>query len=159
MGHAPVGADNAIVFVLVAQQANLVTREGTADLFAQRTIFTPGNGIGRHHGAGHFRLACELEAAIDKGNQLRIELAAGIDGILAVFGMCFTAAFAHTIAGPMFHHGVDAVLAPAHVLAFFDCGLHTVHIGLGHIACQRRVLTKGAVVTRPTRVSPQINLR
>ena len=35
MGHAPVGADNAIVFVLVAQQANLVTGEGTADLFSQ----------------------------------------------------------------------------------------------------------------------------
>ena len=158
MGHAPVGADNAIVFVLVAQQANLVTGEGAADLFAQGAVLTPGNGIGGHHGAGHFRPAREFEPAIDKGNQLGIELPAGIDGILAVFGMGFTTAFTDTITGPVFHHGVDAVFAPALVLAIFQRGLHTVHIGLCHIAGQCRVFAKGAIVARPARVGAQINL-
>ena len=72
--------------------------------------------------------------------------------------MSFTATFAHTITGPMFHHGVDAVFAPALVLAIFQRGLHTVHIGLCHIAGQSRVFAKGAIIARPARVGAQINL-
>ena len=156
---APVRADDAVIVILVAQQADLEGAVSAADLVAKRTVIAPGDGVRRHDGARFLRLARQLQAALDEWRELRLEVATGIDGVLAVLRVRLAAALADAVTGPVLHHRVDAVLAPAFVLAVFLRGLLAVNRRLCHVARKRGILAKRAVVARPARVGREVDLR
>ena len=156
---APVRADDAVIVVLVAQQANLERAVGAADLVAERAVIAPCNGVRRHDRAGFLRLARQLQAALDEWRELRLEVAAGIDSVLAILRVRLAAALADAVTGPVLHHRVDAVLAPAFVLAVFLRGLLAVNRRLCHVARQCRVFAERAIVARPARVGCEVDLR
>src|SRR5699024_992618 len=94
------------------------------------------------------------------GQQVRPLVAAGIDVVRAVRRVGLTAGLGRALAPEVLDLGVDAVFAPAEVVAFLVIGgLPAVDHRAGHIHGQLRVFAERTVDAAPTRLGRQIDLR
>ena len=82
-GGKPLLVMIGLVAVLIAAQNDDVLAEVVAHVVAGR-VDAVGNRVIGHHGGGFLRAAVQLEGALDKGSQVRLEGAARVDGELAV---------------------------------------------------------------------------
>ena len=157
LGDVPVRADDPFETLLLAQQA--VDDEvvvAVADIAAPG-VLAVGDGVVGHHGRGGLGAALDAEGPFDEGPHVRLELAAGIDGVFAIAVVGVAASFLRTAGGPVLDHGVDAAHAPA-VLAVLG-GLEAFHIGPGHGDVELRILAEGAAEAAPARLRGQVDLR
>ena len=155
--HAPVGAHDAVIAVFLAEQVrDDVLAEVVAHVVSGR-VDAVGNRVVGHHGGGFLRAAVQLEGAVDKSPQVRLEGAARIDGVLAVVEVRVAAGFLRTAGGPVLDHRIDTLRAPAVLRA--RGGLEAVHIGAGHVGVQVRILAERAVEAAPAGFGGEVDLR
>ena len=158
LGDAPVGAYHALKAVFFPQQiADQVGVVAVAHVFVVLGVQVPGHGVIRHHGGGTARGAVQVESGLRKGlfvlgGVVRRIYRVSAEGIMGV-----AAPFAGAAAGPMLHHGVDAVAAPA-VGSVFR-GLHAVAVGPHALQHARRIHTQGVHEAHPPGLGAQVDLR
>ena len=154
---APIGTDNALEMILVAQQIlNDVFAESISDILSVGVLIVR-NGIVRHHGRRHLGLSLQFKGSVNERNHSQFEIATRIDGILANAEMRVTAGFARAAARPVFHHAVDRAHAPSVRTA--RGRLKRIAIGPGDIPRQVGVFAVSAENTEPARVGGNVYLR
>ena len=154
---APVGADHAVKAELIAQQVGDDIVVVTVTDIPSGRVDAVGDGVIGHHGRGRSGLPVQLESAVDEGTGLRLEVAAGIDGIFAVVEVGVAAALFRAARRPVLDHGVDTLETPAVGAAFR--GLESVDIGACHVGIQVGIFTKGADEAVPAGLRGQVDLR
>ena len=129
LGDAPVGADHALEAVLLPQQVpDQVFAVGVAHVFAVLLVQPPGHRVIGHHGGGAAGGAVQPEGRLGEGLHVLAGVVAGIHRVFPEGVVGVAPALAGAAAGPVLHHGVHAVPAPA-VGAVLG-GLHAVAVGL-----------------------------
>ena len=88
---------------------------------------------------------------------MRLELAAGIDGVFSVVKVGVASAFFRSAGRPVLDHCVDTFFAPA--VAHTVGGLEAFHIGAGHIGIEVGIFAEGAVEAVPAGFGGQVDLR
>src|SRR5919199_519660 len=139
--QAPVRADNAVEAVLATQQSrDDVLVEAEADHFVLRSD--------RHAVVGHELGSARGEGRLE-GNQVVVEVVAGIDLLSAIREVRVLPVLLRPAAGKMLGHAGHALLAER-------LALETADIGRDHTRSQLRVLAEGAVVARPARLRGEV---
>ena len=157
VGHG--GADEA-QFLTEDFRDLVVVETGTGGFVAQAVaVFIHGHGVAGHHAGSLLRLAFQFQRRAE-GQQLGVEIVARQHVERAVGIVGFTSAFRGAVAGEVLDVGVDALRAPAQVVAFLVIGaLQGVHIRRGHIHAQLRILAEGALDAAPAGLGGQVDLR
>lgn len=89
-------------------------------------------------------LALQLQSCLE-GQQLGVEVVAGINIVLAIGIVSLTACLSGAVAGEVLDDGVQGVLTPAQVFAVLIEGrLEAVDIGLRHVYGQLGILSEGS---------------
>ena len=106
LGYAPVGADNTIKMVFLAEQVmDNIMRISIADIFIR--VNSSRDGIIRHNCTTHPGRAVQFERTFGKDAHMHIKVISGINRIFAVSIMRIPSAFTCAAARPVFCHRVN----------------------------------------------------
>jgi len=158
--YAPVGANYAIIAVLLTQQVrNDVFVVGISHILPVFSVDTIGNGVIGHNRGGHSSFAVQLKGSFGEGLYVILQIITGINSKGSISKMCIPASLFRTSAGPVLNHGIHTVIAPAIQYLLFSCGcLKTIHIGTCQVGGQIGIFSHGTAEATPAWLAGKIDL-
>ena len=160
VSDAPVGTSNTLKLILVAQLIlDHPLAEATTYVLARR-ILVEKNTVDRHYSRSHASTIFQLESTLSKRDGMLFTVVAWINGKLTIVIVRVTTTFLSTIAIPVLHHSVYALVAPGTVYCLIGRrGLETVTVCTSQVSSQFCSFTKCTVETAPARISCKVYLR
>ena len=129
MGNAPVRTHHPLIAIFITQQVSDDVLAVTVAHIAAGRVLRVRNGVVRHYGAGAAGSAFQSESPFHKTAQVHFKVSSGVHRVFPVIEMGVTAAFFRTAGGPVLHHGIHTLWAPAAVRRT----LEAVYISARHV--------------------------